>query len=81
MNANSYLSSALLITGIFCILIAIVAAYSAFTSFFERQSHGSGMLFADVELLDLVTIIFVVLGLIMIFTARKILKLGSAEKK
>lgn len=70
-----------MIAGIFFIIISILSAYAAFSSFMERQSHGSGPLFADVEMLVIITIIFAILGSLTIFTSRKILRLGSKEKK
>jgi hypothetical protein len=71
MFLKSYSGTALLFLGFFLILIAIIFAYLALTSFLERQSHGSGLLFADVESFGLATIFFAILGVIIVIISRK----------
>jgi hypothetical protein len=50
-------------------------------SFIERQSHGSGLLFADVELFALAAIIFGTFGTIAIIISRKISNSDTGDKK
>jgi len=80
MKAKSFLSFTLLFLGIFFVLIALISAYFTLTSFLERQSHGSGIFFADVELFGLVAIIFTILSAITIFAYKKILGLNESGK-
>ena len=81
MSLKSIFASALLFLGIFLILIALISAYFFLMSFIERQGHGSGLLFADVEIFGLVTIIFTIIGAVIIFISRKILRLKPNDKK
>ena len=81
MSVKSIFASALLFLGIFLILIALISAYFFLMSFIERQGNGSGLLFADVEIFGLVTIIFTIIGAAIIFISRKILRLKSNDKK
>jgi len=81
MSVKSIFASALLFLGIFLILIALISAYFFLMSFIERQGHGSGLLFADVEIFGLVTIIFTIIGTAIIFISRKILRLKPNDKK
>jgi len=81
MSVKSIFASALLFLGIILILIALISAYFFLISFIERQSYGSGLLFADVEIFGLVTIIFTIMGAAIIFISRKILRLKSNDKK
>ena len=80
MSVKSIFASALLFLGVFLILIALISAYFFLMSFIERQSHGSGLLFADVELFALATIIFGVFGAIAIIISRKITKPDNRDK-
>jgi hypothetical protein len=81
MSVKSVFASALLFLGIFLILIALISAYFFLMSFIERQSHGSGLLFADVELFALAVIIFGVFGTIAIIISKKISKPDGRDKK
>jgi len=81
MNVKSIFASALLFLGIFLILVALISGYFFLMSFIERQRHGSGPLFADVEIFGLLTIIFTIMGTAIIFISRKILRFKSNDKK
>ena len=80
MNVKFIFASLLLFLGVFLILIAMISAYFFLMSFIERQSHGSGLLFADVELFALAAIIFGVFGAIAIIISRKITNPDNRDK-
>jgi hypothetical protein len=63
--------------GIFSLIIAAIAAFFAFTSFIERKNYGPGLMFADVEILTLTAIIFIVSGLVCLWTSRRLKKTFS----
>lgn len=81
MSVKSIFASALLFLGIFLILVALISGYFFLMSFIERQSHGSGLLFADVELFALAAIIFGTFGTIAIIISRKISNSDTGDKK
>jgi hypothetical protein len=62
-----------LIGGIF-LLTALLSGGAAVLAFIERQRHGAGLLFADVELLGFMACICAVLGGLAVFGARKLAK-------
>jgi len=68
------ISILLRIFGVLFSIIAIVSAFAALTSLLERSKHGSGLMFADVEIFTGITIIFLTASIICFWTAVKIKK-------
>jgi len=81
VTVKYYFSVGFLVIGIFFILLTLISAYLFLVSFLERQSHGSGLLFADVELFALAAIFFEILRTIVIIISRKISKSDNRGKK
>jgi len=81
VTVKYFFSICFLVIGIFFILLTLISAYLFLVSFLERQSHGSGPLFADVELFALAVIILGVFGTIAIIISRKISKSDNRDKK
>jgi hypothetical protein len=79
MNSKSFLNSILLSIGIFFILLTLISVYFLLTSFIERQRHGSGLLFADVELFAFAAIVFCFLGIISIYFSRRVSRKNQKE--
>jgi hypothetical protein len=80
MKEKSLLSLLFLFLGITFVLIAVISAFLTLISFEERKSHGPGLLFADVEIFGLVTILFTVLSAITTLAYKKILRLKKYDK-
>jgi hypothetical protein len=72
MNSKSFLKSIFLGIGILFILLTLVSVYFLLTSFIERQSHGSGLLFADVELFAIASILFGALSFTSFYFSKRI---------
>ncbi|NWG28256.1 MAG: hypothetical protein HXY48_06950 [Ignavibacteriaceae bacterium] len=80
MKAKSLLSLLFIFLVITFVLIAVISVYLALSLLIERYSHGAGLLFADVEIFGLVTILFNVLSVITILAYKKILRLKKYDK-
>ena len=79
MNSKSFLNSILLSIGIFFILLTLISVYFLLTSFIERQNHGSGLLFADVELFAFMAILFGIFGFSSIYFSKRISRKNQKE--
>ena len=65
--------SALLKTfGVILISMALVAGWASFNSFMERISHGSGLMFADAEVLLALMLFFLFIGMLCFWIERKL---------
>lgn len=65
--------SALLKTfGVILISMALVAGWASFNSFMERINHGSGLMFADAEVLLVLMLFFLVIGMLCFWIERKL---------
>jgi len=59
------------ISSIISFIISLVFAFFTLSSFLERGKYGSGLLFADAEIFLILTIIFLLVGLVFIWLAKK----------
>jgi len=66
------ISGILWAAGILFLLIALFAGFSAVSSLLERLQHGSGLMFADVELFAFIFVFSVIAGIMCIVGAVKI---------
>jgi cell division protein FtsX len=65
--------SALLKTfGVILISMALVAGWASFNSFLERINHGSGLMFADAEVLLVLMLFFLSIGMLCFLIERKL---------
>lgn len=70
--------SALLKTfGVILISMALVAGWASFNSFMERINHGSGLMFADAEILLVLMLVFLFVGILCFWIERRIKKPDS----
>lgn len=60
------------ILGVLFISIAILCAWGALNSFLERSQHGAGLMFADAEIFSLLTVVFLIIGLVCLLVRKKI---------
>jgi cell division protein FtsX len=60
------------ILGVFFIGIALLCAWGALNAFVERAQHGAGLMFADAEIFLLLTIMFLLLGVVCVWTGKKL---------
>jgi|WetSurMetagenome_2_1015567.scaffolds.fasta_scaffold86190_2 hypothetical protein len=72
-------STLLTIFGVLFSIIAVISAFWALTSLAERYSHGAGLMFADVEIFIVLTLIFLTAGIICFWIAAKIRKNSSTK--
>ena len=72
MSVSSVLSTILALIGGLVLLIAFLSGAVSIQSLIERQQHGAGPLFADVELFGFVALICAVAGGLAVFGARKL---------
>jgi cell division protein FtsX len=72
--------SALLKTfGVILISMALVAGWASFNSFMERINHGSGLMFADAEILLVLMFFFLFIGILCFWIERKLKKTNSHD--
>jgi succinate dehydrogenase hydrophobic anchor subunit len=71
------ISTILKIIAILFLIIALLFAWAAFNSFLERTNHGAGLMFADVEILVFLTLLFLMLSIVLIWISKKIIKTNS----
>jgi hypothetical protein len=74
MNVSSVLSTILALCGGILLVIALLSGGASILSLIERLQHGSGLLFADVELFGVVAIICALSGGLAVFGAKKLSK-------
>jgi hypothetical protein len=60
------------ISGILFIGISLLCAWATFSAYLERSRYGAGLMFADAEILLLLTVVFLLLGIIFIWIGKKI---------
>jgi cell division protein FtsX len=65
-------SLVLRISGIFLISIALLCAWGALNAYLERAQHGAGLMFADAEIFLLLTITFLLLGIVCLWVGKKL---------
>jgi hypothetical protein len=73
------ISTILIIVGALFSILTVVSAFGALTSLAERLTHGAGLMFADVEILIGLTLIFLTAGIICFWIASKIKKISSTK--
>jgi cell division protein FtsX len=60
------------ILGVLFVGIALLCAWGALNAFLERAQHGAGLMFADAEIFLLLTIVFLLLGVVCIWIGTKL---------
>jgi hypothetical protein len=70
----------LIILGVLFSVLTIVATFGVVSAYIERTQHSAGLMFADVEVLAALAIIFLLFSVICFWTAAKIKKSRSSEK-
>jgi hypothetical protein len=73
------LISFLIIFGVLFTLLTIVATFGTVSAYVERTNYGPGLMFADVEVLAGLAIIFLLISIICFWSASKIKKSGSLK--
>lgn len=58
--------------GVILISMALVAGWASFNSFIERINHGSGLMFADAEILLVLMLFFLFIGMLCFWIERKL---------
>jgi hypothetical protein len=71
---KKFLSTLLNIFGFIFLLTALISGYYAVTSFLERLKWGRGVFFTDVEIFSAITIVFIILGIIILRISHKLKK-------
>jgi len=67
-------ASILSIIGFIFLLVSGMSGFYAVSALIDRLRHGSGLLFADVEIFIMLTILFIILGLICLWVSNRIKK-------
>ncbi len=67
-------TSLLTIIGFIFLLVALMSGFYAVSAIVERLQQGSGLLFADVEIFTIITILFIVLGILCLWISNRIKK-------
>lgn len=62
------------ISGIISFMISLVFAFFALSSFLEREKYGSGLMFADGEIFLILTLAFLLIGVLCFLIGKKLLK-------
>ena len=62
------------IISIIFFIIALMSAYYTVTSLIERSQYGNGLMFADVEIFLILTIVFVIAGYLSHLASKKMKK-------
>jgi len=60
--------------GVIFISIAVLFALASFNSFMERINHGVGLMFADAEIFLVLMLIFLIVGILLLWIERKFYK-------
>ena len=60
------------ISGVLSITISVILALFAINAFFKRGQYGSGLMFADVELLLILVSLFLIIGVACLLTSKKL---------
>ncbi len=68
------LASLLSILGFVFLLIALMSGFYAVSSFVERLKAGNGVMFADVEIFTVITIFFIIVGILCLWISNRIKK-------
>ena len=68
------LASLLSILGFIFLLVALMSGFYAVSSLLDRIHSGHGLLFADVEIFTMITILFIVLGVLCLWIYNRIKK-------
>ena len=58
--------------GIISLFFTVLFAFLTLSALMDRINNGPGIMFADVELLLIITILFLLLSIIIFFTAKRI---------
>jgi len=62
------------IFGVNSVLVTVLFALLTFSAFMDRINNGPGVMFAAVEILLIITIIFLILSFVFLFSARRLKK-------
>lgn len=65
--------------GVIFISMALVVGWAWFNSFMERKNHGSGLMFADAEILLVLMLFFLFIGILCFWIERKQKKTNSHD--
>lgn len=79
MSVSSIFSTILALGGGILLVIALLSAGASILSLIERLQHGSGPLFADVELFGFVAFICACAGGLALFAAKKLSKSNQPD--
>jgi len=71
---KKYLSALLNIFGFIFLLAALISGFYSVTSFIERMRWGRGLFFTDVEIFSVITIVFIILGIVFLRISHKLKK-------
>lgn len=73
------LISFLIIFGVLFSVLTIVATFGVVSAYIERTQHGAGLMFADVEILAGLAIIFLLISIICFWSASKFKKAATQK--
>ena len=67
----------LMVLGVLFTVLTIITTFGVVAAYIERTQHGAGLMFADVEILAGLTILFLIASIICFWIASKIKKNSS----
>ena len=73
-------ASLLTIFGFIFLLVALMSGFYAVSSFIERLKAGRGVMFADVEIFTVLTILFIITGILCLWISNRI-KIRLTQKE
>jgi hypothetical protein len=71
---KKYIHTIFKIAGSISVVFAVLFAMLAIPALMDRINNGPGIMFADVEFLSLLTVFFLIIGIILLFAAKRIKK-------
>jgi len=74
-------ASLLNIFGFILLLAALISGFYAFTAFIERIHGGRGLFFTNVEIFSIITVFFIILGIVFLWISHKIKKKLSPHEQ
>lgn len=58
--------------GILFIGISLLCAWATFSAYLERSQHGAGLMFADAEIILLLTVAFLLPGIVCLWIKKRL---------